>query len=63
MAHKEGHRKVTGWLPEVEAEALESLAKRNERSLAAELRLAVRTHLEAYDVATDTTPGSLEAVK
>ena len=49
MAHKDQHRKVTGWIPEVEAKALERLAERNERSLAAEIRLAIRAHLERFD--------------
>lgn len=45
MAHKEGHKKVTGWLPDAEADQLEILARANERSVAAELRLAIRAHL------------------
>lgn len=49
MAHKDEHRKVTGWLPEEEADALEQLARQNERSIAAELRLAVRAHLGNRD--------------
>ncbi len=53
MAHKAEHRKVTAWLPEEEAKELEMLAKVNERSFAAEMRIAIRTHLEWARMATN----------
>ena len=65
MAHKDGHRKLTGWVPEAEAQALEEYAKRNERTLSAELRLAVRAYLDASTFlpsGDDTAPvGAREA--
>ena len=47
--------KIGGRIPLSEAEALESLAERNERSLAAELRVAVREHLKSNGSAARST--------
>jgi hypothetical protein len=56
MAHKEGHRNVTAWLPDEEADALEVIAKQNERSMAAEMRLAIRTHIASAAATLVTHP-------
>jgi hypothetical protein len=46
MAHKTDHEKVTVWLPKKEARALKALARKNDRSVTAEARQAIRLHLQ-----------------
>lgn len=48
MAHTAAHKQVSGWLPTGEAVALEALASEHERSVSAELRLAVRNWLALH---------------
>ncbi len=43
--------------------ALTKLALAGDRTVAAEMRRALRAHVEASESATDHTPGSLEAVQ
>ncbi len=46
MAHKDDHEQVSVWLPKKDARALRRLAQKNDRSVTAEARLAIRLHLQ-----------------
>ena len=46
MAHKDDHEQVSVWLPKKEATALRKLARKNDRSVTAEARQAIRSHLQ-----------------
>lgn len=46
MAHKDEHEQVSVWLPKKEAAALKKLARTNDRSVTAEARQAIRSHLQ-----------------
>ena len=46
MAKNAEHRLVSSWVPHRLADQLQAVAQRSERSVSAELRVALREHLE-----------------
>ena len=46
MAHKEEHEQIQVYLPKKDAIALKKLARKNDRSVTAEARQAIRSHLQ-----------------
>lgn len=48
MAHADPHVQMKVWLPADEAAELRKIAETEDRSVTAEIRRAIKAHLEAY---------------